>query len=229
MIRKFTISSIFICLFTIKISNAQETQPSLMEEISYVYMEKLVAVAKENYPRVKALNTRVTIAETSIKTAKLGWLSPLSLSYVYSPTTTLNLANPTFFSGYQIGFSLSLRSLLQTPVDVKRTKEELKIARYDVDEYLASLTTDVKTRYTTYILAVRALKNTSQAYLDARDLYTLTKYRYERGELAITDFIAISSAMNSSNQAKIDAEVGVLQAKFALEELLGIKLEEVPN
>lgn len=228
MIKRLAIFGILLFVFY-KISNAQEHQSSIMEDISYVYMEKLVAVAKENYPRVKALKSRELAASSAVTGAKLSWFSPLSLSYVYSPTTTLNLTNPTFFSGYQVGLALNFGSILQTPVNIKRAKEELKITKYDSEEYLASLTATVKTRYVAYLQAQKTLKLNSQASLDARDMYTQTKLKYERGELTLSDFVSASSALTTNNQAKIDAEVAVLHARFALEELLGIKLEEVPN
>lgn len=228
MIKRITALGIVLSVF-FNTSSAQETQPSVMEEISYVYMEKLVAVAKENYPRIKALNSKTEIAKASITNAKIGWLTPVSLSYVYSPTTTLNLSNPTFFNGYQLAFSFNLGAVLQTPVNIKLAKEELKITKHDYDEYMASLTTNVKTRYTSYLRALKALKLNSQASIDARDMFSLIKYKYERGEATLSDYVTASSIFQTSSQARIDSEISVLQAKFALEELLGIKLEEVPD
>lgn len=228
MIKRLTILSILFFIF-FKISSAQETQSSLMEEVSYVYMEKLVAVAKENYPKVKAVNGRIAVAETAVKGATLSWFNPLSLSYVYSPATTLNLSNPTFFNGYQIAFSLNLGGILQTPNNIKRAKVELDITKQEAEEYLASLTTAVKSRYLIYLQALRTLKLHARANLDARDVYTQTKLKYERGELTLLDYVSATTGLTTSSQAKIDSEVAVLQAKLALEELLGVKLEEVPN
>jgi outer membrane protein TolC len=200
-----------------------------MDDISYVYIEKLIAVAKENYPRVKALNSRIAIAETSLSNAKLAWISPFSLSYVYSPSNTLNITNPTFFSGYQIAFSINFSSLLQTPNNVKRAKEERKIEFLSRDEYLLSLVTEVKTRYFNYLAAVKNLKLNVQNSLDAQNLLTMLKYRYEKGEITFTEYNSAATAFASSNQAKIASEAALLSAKASLEELLGIRLEEVPN
>lgn len=228
MIKRLTFITALVSILSFK-SNAQENQNSIIDEISYVYIEKLVAVAKENYPRIKALNSKIISSESVINGAKLGWLSPLSLSYVYSPTTTLNLTNPTFFSGYQIGFSLNLSSFLQTPSAVKQAKEALKISKYDLDEYLLTLTTEVKTRYFNYLLAVKALKISAQASLDAQNSFTLIKYKYEKGEAGFEEYNNAATQYASSTKAKLDSEVALLTAKISLEELLGIRLEEVPN
>ena len=81
MIKPLTLSCILFLFLGIN-TFAQETQVSLLEDISYVYIEKLIAVAKENYPRVKTHDSRIAIADAAVTIAKLSWLSPLSISYV---------------------------------------------------------------------------------------------------------------------------------------------------
>ncbi len=225
-LRRF-ITIIFI--FSIKPSSAQETQTSLLDEVSYVYVEKLIAVAKENYPRLKSHNSKIKIAESAVTSAKVGWLSPLSLSYVYSPANTLNISNPTFFSGYQIGFSFSLGSILQTPSTIKQAKEEYKIAKYDLEEYLLTLSTEVKTRYFNYLSALKGVKISSQASSNAQNLLTMVKYKYEKGEATFEDYNNAVTQYTTNSKSKAESEVALLTAKVALEELLGIRLEEVPQ
>ena len=206
---------------------SQETPTSLIDDVSYVYLEKLVAVAKENYPRVKVYESRVNIEETIVKNSKITWLIPLSLSYVYSPTTTLNLQNPTFFSGYQIGFSFNLSSLLQTPGNIRNAKENLKIANLEQDEYFLTLSTEVKRRYFTYLQAVRSLKINSQLVTDAQNAFTMAEFKFNRAELSFTEYNNILIAFSSAKQSKTESEANLLIAKSSLEELLGVRLEQV--
>lgn len=219
----------FLLTLGVKTINAQEAQISLLDEISYVYIEKLIAIAKENYPQVKVHNSHIEIGETAIKNAKIGWLSPLSLSYVYSPTTTINLENPTFFSGYQIGFNFNLGSMLQTPGNIKRTKEELNINKFERDIYLLELTTEVKTRYFNYLKSVKILKVISQNYLDTQNSLTMIRYKYEKGESTLDELSDVSTRYANLVQSKLESEVNLLVTKASLEELLGIKLEAIPN
>lgn len=214
-------------LISANASKAQQAQVSLIDDVSYVYVEKLIAVAKENYPRVKTINSRIAIADAALTNAKISWLSPLSLSYVYSPDLTLNLAQPTFFSGYQIGFQMNLGTILQTPGNVKRAKEERNIEILNRDEYYLTLITEVKTRYFSYLQALKNLKLLSQSILDAQSLLTMMKYRFEKGEVSFQDYNTASTAFVTSNAAKIESEANLLKAKASVEELLGIKLEEV--
>lgn len=229
MIKTLKVLSTLIFILTVKISNAQENPSSLLDEISYVYIEKLIAVAKENYPKLKAQQSRIKIAESRVNSTRLNWLSPLSLSYVYSPANTLNLVNPTFFSGYQVGLSLNLGTVLQNPGLIRESKKELEIAKYDLDDFLLTLETEVKTRYFSYLRELKVLKLNSQNNFDARTMFTAIKYKFEKGEVAFEEYNNAASGYARSNQEKIDSEVAVLTAKASLEELLGVKLEEVPN
>ena len=215
--------------FTSTTSKAQQVSPSMLDDVSYEYLEKLIAVAKENYPSMKAQQSKIRMAKLSVDDAKLSWFSPVGLSYVYSPKTTLNLENPTFFSGYQIGFSLNIATLLKTPIAIKQSKEDLKIANYDLEEAILSQATEVKKRYFNYLLALRVLKLNTQTNLDAQSLLSKLKYKYERSEVEFETFnSALTSAINST-QSKFNAETSYLISKSSLEELLGIKLEQVPN
>jgi outer membrane protein TolC len=227
MIQRLKLFSTVILFLTIYKANAQEAQVSLLDDISYVYVEKLIAVAKENYPRVKAHDSRIAIADAAVKIAKLSWLSPLSLSYVYSPAVTLNVNNPTFFSGYQIGFQMNIGTILQNPANIKRAKEERKIEYLNRDEYYLSLVTEVKTRYFDYLQSLKNLKLNSQSLIDAQSLLTMMKYKFDKAEVSLQEYSLASTASATANQAKIESEANLLKAKALLEELLGVRLEEV--
>ena len=54
-------------------------QQSIIPDISYLFLEKLIATAKQNYPRVKQLNINKEIAEFNVKQQKLSWLDPFSV------------------------------------------------------------------------------------------------------------------------------------------------------
>jgi len=214
----------FIFLFTLQNLSAQE---SMMSDISYVYMEKLVAIALENYPRVKSGDNRIKVGKLNISKARLGWLDPVSLSYVHSPQNSLNILNPTFFSGYQLGFFFNIGSLARTPSGVKSAKEELEIIKNDLAEYNLTLSTEVKRRYITYIQALKLVQIASKAAVNAQSDATMVKYRFERGEVTLSEYNTSLDRVGTQNNSKIQAEGALLIAKTSLEELLGVKLEEV--
>src|SRR5690606_17192496 len=107
--------------FIIHTTRAQE---SLSKDISYEYLDKLVAVCKANYPRMKMYEARVHVAENGLKKAKLSYFDIFSFSYLFSPNNNVNTVTPNF-GGYQFGFFANIGSILQKPNTVKQARWEV--------------------------------------------------------------------------------------------------------
>jgi len=226
MINKYT--SIFLfALFFYSYSTKAQIQESMMTDVSYVFLEKLIATAKENYPRVHTFRSREAIAKSIITSEKSAWLDGLSFSYIYQPNNTLNIINPSFFNGYQVALQFSVNSLFQKSGAVKQAKEGLKLVNYEEDEYYLTLETQVKSRYFTYVQSLISLRLQNKAYADAQSLNKDIINKHSKGEVTFSDFLQAQLALNSSMQGKIGAESNFLTAKASLEELLTKKIEEV--
>ncbi|RYE30999.1 MAG: hypothetical protein EOP42_11260, partial [Sphingobacteriaceae bacterium] len=140
--------AVFIVLFwATLVARAQE---SVIPDINYPYLEKLITSAKTNYPRVKALQERMNLAKAGVSKAGLSWFDFFTFSYIYQPNNTLNYTVPSttstntnrfLFNGIQLGLSLNLGSLLLKPSNIKIAKSEVKIAGEEQNEYLITLTT----------------------------------------------------------------------------------------
>ncbi len=76
-----------------------------------LYLEKLVATAKANYPKVKALGSEITMAKSDLSAAKISWLDPFSLQYVArsndASVNSVNLTTADLLTGYQFGISVN--------------------------------------------------------------------------------------------------------------------------
>ncbi len=217
---------IFLILFLFSV-NYSQAQQSMMSEVSYPYLEKLIAAAKANYPKVKAFQSKVTIAEYAVKKAKLDWFNIATFTYLYSPNNTPTLVNPTFTSGYQIGLSTSIGNILQKPGVIKAAKESLNIAEMDQQEYDLNLEAIVKQRYFFYIQQLAILnwktKDIANVEMTVKDL----KYKFEKGEQTFDNYNRAEETYSTAIQAKIQAEGAFLIAKAGLEEIIGSKLEDI--
>jgi outer membrane protein TolC len=217
------IGIIWLCL-TITVSGS--TQESMIPELSYPFLEKLVLLAKQNYPRVKALRAKNTIAELNVKRAKMSWYDFIAVSAFYSPNTSVQLTNTTL-TGVQIGIFVSVGNLLTRGPAVKQAREELAVSKYTADEFDLTIEKDVKERYFRYMQQLTILKLQSQSTLDQESILKQMKYRFERGE---ENYETYSRALISTTEFRmrlIDVEAYILQAKAGLEELIGKKLEDV--
>ncbi|MGI4728687.1 MAG: TolC family protein [Janthinobacterium lividum] len=231
MYKRYTV---FIMLFLVTVAAC--AQESVIPDIDYPYLEKLINSAKTNYPRVKALQERMDLAKIGIGKAKLSWFDFLTFSYIYQPNNTLNYTIPTtnytnnnrfLFNGIQLGVSLNMGSLLLKPANIKIAKAEVKIAGEEQSEYLITLTTDVKRKYFTYLLQQNLVKMYTQVYQDLQVYLKQTKYKFQKGEVSFETYNA--SLLNASNRTelKLQAEANFFIAKSELEALVGAKLEEI--
>ena len=203
---------------------AQET---LFKDLSYPYMEKLIAAAKRNYPEAKIKQKQVEIARSTFHQASFGWLEAFSASYIYSPQSSVNIIQPTIFKGYQLVASVSLGSLFERPYTIHNAREAVKVAEFTQQEYYLTLEAQIKRFYFAYLAAQADLRNKVTAVTNAETATKNLKYTFEKGE---TSFDIYNQALNNlynQNSFRIQAELNVFSAKTNLEELIGDKLESI--
>jgi outer membrane protein TolC len=233
---------IFLLLAFFAIPQYLMAQNSIVTEINEPYLERLISTAKANYPRVKSLDNRLTMAKSNVSRTKLSYLDALTVSYVYTPNNTLalNVAQPTvpgatsspstnqsLFNGTQFGVFFNIGSYLAKPYVVRQAKQELEIANNEKEEYLLTLTTQVRKRYYVYVQRLAALKLQAQVAIDGDNSLKDLRYRFEKGEETLDSYTKARITQTQQNQAKISAEADLFLAKADLEELLGEKLENI--
>jgi outer membrane protein TolC len=215
--------SVFLSIFAGHLF-AQET---LFKDLSYPYMEKLIAAAKKNYPEAKIKQKQVEIARSTFHQASFGWLEAFSASYIYSPQSSVNIIQPTIFKGYQLVASVSLGSLFERPYTIHNAREAVKVAEFTQQEYYLTLEAQIKRFYFAYLAAQADLRNKVTAVTNAETATKNLKYTFEKGE---TSFDIYNQALNNlynQNSFRIQAELNVFTAKTNLEELIGDKLESI--
>ncbi|MGZ3873638.1 MAG: TolC family protein [Mucilaginibacter sp.] len=223
-------SLVLLLLLIFFLNKSGIAQATIIPDLSDNYVEKLIDVAKQNYPRIKTFQNRVNIASSNVTKTRVSYLEALTLSYVYQPgTTTIDPVNPTtsYFKGFQAGVFLNLGTILEKPFLIRQAKQDLIIAHNDQDEYMITLATEVKKRYYMYIERVAELKLQIKTTQDIESSLKDIKYRFEKGEETFDSYNKIQILYTDRQQLKILAESNIFMAKADLEELLGTKLENV--
>lgn len=201
-------------------------QDSMIPELSYPFLEKLIYTAKQNYPRMKANQRKINFAELTLKRNRLTWFDFFTISAFYSPSTSVTLTNATL-TGVQIGAFINISNLVQKPSILKQNKEEIAIAKLQFDEYVLTLESEVKSRYFRYMQQLTILKIHNQNSVDFESLVKQIKFKFERGEDSFENYSKALIQLSEQKQKIIETEGAVLVAKTILEELVGKKLEEV--
>jgi outer membrane protein TolC len=210
--------------------NASAQESSILPGFSESYLEKLIAVAKANYPKVRSNQYKIDEAKANVGKAGVSYLDNLTISYIYQPKTSTVIDGQTIqsqFNGFQAGIFFNIGSFLEKPYMVKVAKQELLVANEDQNEYMLTLTNDVKKRYYTYIASKANLTLITQSYQETLNAFTDVKSKFEKGEQTFDNYSKAQVGLTASKQAQIAAETNLLIAKADIEELLGEKLEDI--
>ena len=103
----------------------------------------------------------------------------------------------------------------------------MDIAQATLNQQKLSIRAEVLRRYKDYQLKVELLKIRTQAHDDSYSTHQLITRDFEKGAATLEEFIKSAAAYNASVEAKLIANKNVLESKITLEELIGVKLEDV--
>jgi outer membrane protein TolC len=226
-LKKILYLLVAILLMSAVVSEKAKAQESMVPDISYLFLEKLIATAKENYPIIKQNKIKEEISELQVTHQKLDWFTPFNVSYVSQPNKTVNFIDPNFYSGYQFGININIGDILQKPNNVKTTKKNLEFTQQLTAQFDNNLEMEVKKRYFTYIQQLNNVKLYTKSLQDSQGLLSDLKLRYERGEVTFQIYSEGLISYSTISQSKIEAEAGLLIAKASLEELTVTKLEDI--
>ncbi|WP_442588350.1 TolC family protein [Pedobacter sp. AW31-3R] len=225
--KQFSALTLLIVAFFSLELRAQET---IIEDINYATLEKYIAAAKDYYPRRKLLNTKAEGIKTTIPMSTLSYLDIFNVSYFYRPdksSDAINPSNPYTVNGFQFGVNLNLGTFLQKPYATKRAKAEYKVAKLEAEEYDNTLVLEVKRRYYAYIQQIGQLKINTQSVQDNKNVADNLKYKFEKGELGLDVYNQSRINLATANTSKLQSEVSFLEAKDALEEIIGCPLSDI--
>jgi len=234
MYKKLLLTKTPVALFLLLLSSAVQAQTlnsNVLTEVSPLYVEKLVAAAKANYPRLKSFTHQIEAAKSDVSTAQVSWLDPFSFQYVkrsnQQNTNAVDVTTSDILSGYQFGININPGLLFAKPSQVRKAKEQVRVAEANKEEYYLTLESEVKRRYYLYLQYKVSLAPLASALQDAETNIKALKIKYERAEATLQDISAATVTYSQAVQVKIQAETGFLTAKAALEELTVKKLEEI--
>lgn len=219
--------SVILSLFVLIIADRAFSQETMFQDLSYPYLEKLIATAKKNYPQMKILREQSDIAWSTFHQSSFSWFDGFSASYIYSPESTVNIAAPTVFKGYQLVATISLGTLFEKPYTIHNARMAAKIADDQIAEYNLTIEANVKRFYFAYIEAQADLRNKVNAVQDATTGVNQLKHSFEKGEVSYTVYNEALTNLYNQNSFRVQAELAVFTAKTNLEELLGTKLESI--
>jgi outer membrane protein TolC len=123
-----------------------------------VYIEKLVSVAWENYPKNHSYLSKKNEAIENVKQARNSWMNNLNLFTSFNSYNNSESQNFTIVPNLGLGLSLNVGSIYSLPGKIKIAKEELKIADNEINAQKLYIRSQVISRFNDVMLNMDLLK-----------------------------------------------------------------------
>jgi len=194
------------------------------------FVEKLIRLAWINNPINDMLRHQVKASEYNEKVFKRNFFNQINATgnlNEFNVSPPAGNAQAIFFPRYNFGATLSLGNFFIDPMRVKRAKEETAIAVSNVNSKKLTLRAEVLRRYQIYITSKELLKVQVEALEDASNLFSTSEQKFKNGEATIVDYNNALEILNSRKTQKITAEREFNISKIDIEELIGVRMEDV--
>lgn len=202
--------------------------------------ERLVQIAWRNNPENKVLLKEADIAALEVSRAKVDWTNNIRLSgnlNEYSSRRLLDDISGTvveedaignrFFPIYNFSVALPLGIFFINPKNTKIARENYGIAQDNIDAQKLTLRATVLTLYQEYVMEKELLEIQTGITENQYAQYLLAKQQFEDGEVTVENFETVQLQYNLQRMNSVRAERNFMTAKLALEEVLGVRLEDI--
>jgi outer membrane protein TolC len=193
--------------------------------------EKLVQIAWKNHPGNDVVRREVDVAQVTVRQSAAAWLDVFSVTgnmneFTINPQADV-FGRSAFYPKYNIRASISLGQFFTIPYTTRANKHRLMIAQSNVNVQKLVVRNSVLKAYNEYVLSEKTFKVQSQLLLDNETSHKLIEQRFKNGE---TNFETYSLSLNNYTTmtvAQLQAERNYKNAKLDLEQLIGMRLEDV--
>ena len=195
------------------------------------FSEYLVQLAWLNQPESAIAQEEVKNAQDDAKNTRKEWMRDVQATF------NLNEGNlqgaddngNVFFPRYNFGVGVNLYNLSSQKTKNTIGKRDIRIAEHKVNQRKLEIRAETLQRYAIYRLAKGLYKTRTLAEQEANANYLVIQQLYKSDEKTFEEYSTASSAYYAAQEARLKAETDVLLAKISLEEMIGIKWEQVQH
>jgi outer membrane protein TolC len=191
------------------------------------YVDKLITLAWENYPKNKTYINKIKQAKEKYYQAKNSWLNNLNLFTNFNSFNNTQVTNFSVVPNLGLGVSLNVGSLYLLPSRTRDAREEKFVAENECNAQKMFIKAEVKRLYSDYELSIQLLKFQTLASEEMRMTMQIVKKRFLNGEVSVEEYNKAYGGYIQSKQGALTSEANLRSAKASLEEYIGINLEEV--
>lgn len=201
------------------------------------FEERLVQLAWKNNPSTSAAQNEVALSQSELKSVSTRWTSLIGVNGNLNEFTinqfgsSSNSSDPNsknlFYPRYNVSVTLPLSTFFQLPHDVKAAKAQVAIKQDNVNLLKLHIRATVLKLYAEYKKNEVIWNIRKQALADEESNYLLIEQKFKNGEASVEDYIQAQKSRNDQKILAVLAEAEFTSSKLDLEEMIGVRIEEV--
>jgi outer membrane protein TolC len=195
------------------------------------FAERLVQLAWRNNPTNEAIRRTVNVAEYDVRQSTTSWLDIVTFTgnlnqFTLNPNSDV-FGRSAYWPKYNIHASISLGQFFSIPYTTKKYKEQLAISQANVNTQKLAVRNAVLKAYNEFQMREKVFKVQSQLLMDNETSHKLIEQRFKNGETNFETYSASLSTYSTMTIGQMQAERDYKNAKLDLEQLIGMRLEDV--
>jgi outer membrane protein TolC len=195
------------------------------------FAEKLVQLAWKNHPSNEVIRRDVNVATFAVRQSAASWLDVVRFTgnmneFTINPQSDV-FGRSAFYPRYNVSASISLGMFLSIPYTTRMNKERLYQAQANVNVQKLTVRNQVLKAYNEYVLREKIYKVQSQLLMDNETSHKLIEQRFKNGETNFETYSLSLSNYSSMTVSQLESERNFKNAKLDLEQLIGMRLEDV--
>ncbi|HZY81974.1 MAG TPA: TolC family protein [Cyclobacteriaceae bacterium] len=196
------------------------------------FEERLVQLAWKNNPASHIAQYQLSVAREEGRLVGTEWTNAFAAAgnlneFNIKSFTSENTVANQFFPRYNITLRLPLSLLVETPKkrNIANSKtamaqESINLEKLEIRNTVLSLYSEFKKMELIWIIRKQTME-------DEESAYTTLEQRFKDGDANIEEFLKAQRARNDLKIALAIAETDYVKAKLNLEQVIGVKLEDV--
>ncbi|MBV6442388.1 MAG: hypothetical protein DYG98_06840 [Haliscomenobacteraceae bacterium CHB4] len=195
------------------------------------FSEYLVQLAWLNQPESSIAQDEVKNAQDEAKTTRKEWMRDVQASFNINEGNLKGAGEDgnVFFPRYNFGVGINLFNVASQKGKNTVAKRDIRIAEHKVNQRKLEIRAETLQRYALYKLARELYKTRTIAEQEVNANYLVIQQLYKTDEKTFEEYTTASAAYYAAQEARLKAETDVMLAKINLEEMIGIKWEQVQH
>jgi outer membrane protein TolC len=193
--------------------------------------EYIVQLAWLNSPEGHIAEKVLLNSKSEQKNTKKEWMRDVNASFNFNESNLkgADTLGNVFFPRYNFGLTLNLYNILSQNEKNNIGRRRISIAEERINQRKREIRADALTRWADFKLAKEIYKERSTVELDLNNNFILIQQLYKSDEATLEQYTTTSAAYYQAREARIRAQTEAEIAKFKLEEIIGLRWEQVQH